>query len=109
MLQGVANVNKLFAAKKKKKNYRQLKANKNFGINLLSTSGKKKIKNGGLETGTQKPKRKILYALLKDQWLGLVLFHSSLQVPEQLFLMKVFKTHVRVYAKMDFFLFEIVP
>lgn len=49
-----------------------------------------------------------MYALLKDQGVGLVLFHSSPQVPEQLFLMKVFKTHVRVYAKMDFFLFEIV-
>lgn len=33
MLQGVANVNKLIAGEKKKKNYRQLKTNKNFGIN----------------------------------------------------------------------------
>lgn len=33
-----------YSLRKKKKNYRQLKANKNFGINLLSTSGKKKNK-----------------------------------------------------------------
>ena len=56
-----------------------------FGLILLISEKK----NRGRETGIQKLREKILYHLLKVQWLGLFLLYPSIQAPEQLLPMTV--------------------
>lgn len=86
MLQGWANFNKLFG---EANSCSQPRAIKKLGLKLLISEKK----NGGIETGIQKPREKRLYHLLKVQWLGLYhisLFHPSPQAPKQQFPMTVF-------------------